>query len=185
MKQLPSGTLTILFTDIEGSTRLLQQLGEGYQQILDIHHQILRDAIVSHDGFEVNTEGDSFFAVFPRALDALGAAVTVQQNMHAYTWPNNISLRVRMGMHTGAPTLTGNDYMGLDIHRAARIASAAHGGQILLSSSMRELCENDKRNEIAFTPSAHCTPKPMRRGAAIGGPAIAAIACDNCAKPVA
>ncbi len=150
MKQLPSGTLTILFTDIEGSTRLLQQLGEGYQQILDIHHQILRDAIVSHDGFEVNTEGDSFFAVFPRALDALGAAVTVQQNMHAYTWPNNISLRVRMGMHTGAPTLTGNDYMGLDIHRAARIASAAHGGQILLSSSMRELCENSLPPELVL-----------------------------------
>ncbi len=150
MKQLPSGTLTILFTDIEGSTQLLQQLGAEYQQILDIHHRILREAITSHDGFEVNTEGDSFFAVFPRASDALGAAVSAQINMHTFSWPNSVPLRVRMGLHTGAPTLTGSDYMGLDIHRAARIASAAHGGQILLSSSVHELCQDSLPQEITL-----------------------------------
>lgn len=140
---LPSGTVTLLFTDIEGSTRLLQNLGVRYSTILDLHHTLIRNAIAAHHGQEVNTEGDAFFAAFDRAIDGLKAAAQAQRALSAFAWPDGIALRVRMGLHTGTPLLINDDYVGLDVHRAARIASAAHGGQVLLSLATRELCEGN------------------------------------------
>jgi predicted ATPase/class 3 adenylate cyclase len=136
---LPTGTVTFLFTDIEGSTRLLGALGERYGPLLEAHNRILRDAIADHGGTEVNTEGDAFFAVFPSAVDAVAATVDAQQAIAAADWPDGAPLRVRMGLHTGEGRLGGDNYLGIDVHRAARIAAAAHGGQVLLSEATRSL----------------------------------------------
>ena len=129
--RLPTGTLTFLFTDIEGSTRLLQELGEAFSVALEEHHQIMRSAIAAHDGIEVNTEGDAFFVVFERAADAVATAIEAQRAL-AVT-----RSKVRMGMHTGDAALAGDDYVGLAVHAAARVAGAAHGGQVLVSDATR------------------------------------------------
>jgi class 3 adenylate cyclase len=133
MRDLPSGTVTFLFTDIEGSTQLLQDLGEGYSEVLDEHRRVLRRAFASHGGIEVNTQGDAFFAAFARASDAVAAAAEAQQALAQGR------VRVRMGLHTGEPTVTADDYVGVDVHRAARIAAAGHGGQVLLSEQTASL----------------------------------------------
>ncbi len=140
---LPTGTVTFLFTDIEGSTRLLERLGtDAYAGVLQRHHALVRERIVAHAGVEVTTEGDAFFVVFQSALQAVSAAVAVQRALAAEPWPERVSLRVRMGLHTGEGSLAGDGiYVGLDIHRAARIASAAHGGQVLVSGATRGLIE--------------------------------------------
>jgi predicted ATPase/class 3 adenylate cyclase len=137
--ELPSGTLTLLFTDIEGSTRLLQELGDRYAEVLAEHHLQLRHAIHQHGGVEVDTQGDAFFVVFRRAANAVQAAALAQRAIAAHSWPGGVSLRVRMGLHTGEPTLSAGMYVGLDVHRAARLCAAAHGGQVLISHSTREL----------------------------------------------
>ncbi|MBK9051159.1 MAG: adenylate/guanylate cyclase domain-containing protein [Chloroflexi bacterium] len=125
-----------MFTDIEASTRLIQFLGERYADLLAQHHQILRQAILTWDGMVVDTQGDAFFAVFSQAQDALAAAVSIQRTLATHTWPDELPVRVRMGLHTGEPTLTAdNYYVGLDIHRAARVCSAGHGGQILITQA--------------------------------------------------
>jgi predicted ATPase/class 3 adenylate cyclase len=139
MTRLPGGTVTFLFTDIEGSTRLVQALGEGYAKLLAQHHRIMRDAIAIGGGHEVRTEGDSFFAVFVDASGAVGAAVAAQRALAAHDWPEGSAIRVRMGLHTGQGVLSGGDYVGLDVHRAARIAAAGHGGQVLLSGEASSL----------------------------------------------
>jgi predicted ATPase/class 3 adenylate cyclase len=139
---LPTGTVTFLFTDIEGSTRLLQELGAGYREVQDQHSEIVRKAIAEGEGVEIRTEGDSFFAVFPSAGGALRAAVAAQRGMAAHPWSNGSPLRVRMGMHTGEGVLGGDDYLGIDVNRAARIAAAGHGGQILVSDATRALVEH-------------------------------------------
>lgn len=133
MGELPRGTVSFLFTDIEGSTRLLHDLGESYAQALDGHRRTLREAFRQHGGVEVDTQGDAFFVAFARATDALGAAVSAQDALEQGP------VRVRMGVHTGEPLLTDEGYVGMDVHRAARIAAAGHGGQILVSASTREL----------------------------------------------
>ncbi len=133
MRELPRGTVTFLFSDIEGSTRLLQELGEGYAGALAEHRLLLRGACRSHGGREVDTQGDALFVAFARATDALAAAAEGQQALGAGP------VRVRMGIHTGEPIVTEEGYVGLDVHRAARIAAAGHGGQILVSQSTREL----------------------------------------------
>ena len=135
----PSGTVTFLFTDIEGSTRLLQQLGDDYAALLAVHGNLLRKAFADHHGYEVDTQGDSFFAAFPTVGDALAAVAQGQRAMAAHRWPAGASVRVRMGLHTGAPTLIGGRYVGMDVHRAARVGAAAHGGQALLSNATAEL----------------------------------------------
>lgn len=140
---LPTGTLTLLFSDIEGSTLLLQRLGLHYPHILTEHQRIVRQAYRAWQGFEVNTEGDSFFIVFRTARQAIGAAVEIQRALAAYPWPKDGAIRVRMGLHTGEPSLVSDDYIGLDVHRAARICAAAHGGQVLLSQTTRDLAEPD------------------------------------------
>lgn len=139
MSGRPSGTVTFLFTDIEGSTRLLDRLGERYAQALGNHRALLRAAFQSHGGLEEDTEGDAFFYVFARAKDGLLATVAGQRALAAHPWPDGLPLRVRMGLHTGEPLETAEGYVGLDVHRAARICAAAHGGQILLSQTTRDL----------------------------------------------
>jgi predicted ATPase/class 3 adenylate cyclase len=137
MDGLPTGTVTFLFTDIEGSTRLTQRLGDAFPERLAAHHRILRLAIAENRGSVVSTEGDAFFAVFPVAGDAVRAAVAAQRALAAEAGETQARIRVRMGMHTGAAQLGGDNYTGLDVVRAARIMAAAHGGQVLLSDPTR------------------------------------------------
>jgi predicted ATPase/class 3 adenylate cyclase len=140
--RLPVGTVTFLFTDIEGSTHLLTTLGDQYEAVLAAHNQVLRDAITGHGGIEISTEGDAFFAVFGSARDAVAAAAEVQRALT--TKPGaEPRLRVRMGLHTGEGRLGGDNYIGLDVHRGARIAAAGHGGQVLLSDATRALVAHD------------------------------------------
>jgi class 3 adenylate cyclase len=139
MPVLPTGTVTFLFTDVEGSTRLTQRVGDAYRDLLAIHHKILRDAITVGSGVVVQTEGDAFFAAFPTAQGALRAAVQAQRDLSRYPWPDRQAMRVRMGIHTGEGVLGGDNYIGIDVHRAARIAAAGHGGQVLLSDATRSL----------------------------------------------
>jgi predicted ATPase/class 3 adenylate cyclase len=139
---LPTGVVTFLFTDIEGSTRLVQSVGEArYRELLGEHCRIIRRAIADHGGAEVSTEGDSFFAVFPNASDGVAATVAAQRDLAAEPWPEGVQVRVRMGLHTGEATLGGDNYLGLDVHRAARVAAAGHGGQVLLSDATRALVQ--------------------------------------------
>jgi predicted ATPase/class 3 adenylate cyclase len=143
MPSLPTGTVTFLFTDIEGSTRLLQQLGDRYPDVLTTHHRLLRTAIQEAQGQVVDTQGDAVFAAFPRARDALLGAVAAQRAVQGQSWPNGIALRVRMGLHTGEPVSGETGYVGIDVHRAARIAAAGHGGQILVSGVTHALVAKD------------------------------------------
>ena len=135
----PFGTVTFLFTDIEGSTRLLDKLGEQYAVSLADHHKIMRAAIQKWNGREVDTQGDAFFVTFARALDAVECAAEAQRALAAQAWPQDEPIRVRMGLHTGEPLIASTGYVGMDVHRAARIGDAAHGGQVLLSQTTREL----------------------------------------------
>jgi predicted ATPase len=137
MATLPQGTVTFLFTDVEGSTRLLHELGGGYAEVLAEHRRALRDAFASHNGVEVDTQGDAFFVAFAKATDALAAAAAACDALA------DGPIRVRIGLHTGEPTVTDEGYIGLDVHRAARIASAGHGGQILVSQTTRDLVGGD------------------------------------------
>ena len=134
-KELPTGTVTLLFTDIEGSTALLDQLGDAYGDVLALHHETLREIWTSHRGVEVQTDGDAFFVAFEAATDAVAAAQAGQEALAAATWPEGVELRVRMGLHTGEPRVRDDDYWGSDVHYAARLASAAIGGQVLLSNT--------------------------------------------------
>jgi class 3 adenylate cyclase/ABC-type transport system substrate-binding protein len=136
---LPTGTVTFLFTDIEGSTKLLQRVGsERYAQIRADHERLLRQAWDEHHGVEVDTQGDAFFVAFPRATDALAAAAQAQRLILAHPWPGGEPVRVRMGLHTGAGIVSHEHYVGLDVNRAARICAAGHGGQVLLSQATRD-----------------------------------------------
>jgi peptide/nickel transport system substrate-binding protein len=143
VSDLPRGTVTFLFTDIEGSTRLLQRLGDEYASVLARHESILRSAATERGGREMDAQGDSFFFAFARANAALGAAVVAQRALAAYEWPEGGEVRVRMGLHTGEPTVGEDRYVGLGVHRAARIGAVGHGGQVLLSSATRELVEDE------------------------------------------
>jgi predicted ATPase/class 3 adenylate cyclase/DNA-binding XRE family transcriptional regulator len=143
---LPSGTVTFLFTDIEGSTRLLQHLGsERYAELQTEHQRVVRAACSAHGGVEVDTQGDGSFVAFPTARGALAAAVQAQRTLAAHPWPDGTPVQVRMGLHTGTPLVTSGEggYVGLDVVRAARIAAAGHGGQVLLSEATRVLTEPD------------------------------------------
>jgi predicted ATPase/class 3 adenylate cyclase len=141
MRALPTGTVTLLFTDIEGSTRLLHHLGERYADVLAECRRLLRAAFQQHHGYEVDTQGDAFFITFARASDAVTAAVVAQRALSNHPWPDGGTVRVRMGVHTGEPLRSPEGYVGLDVHHAARIMSAGHGGQVLLSRTTRDLVE--------------------------------------------
>ena len=141
MSALPDGTLTVFHTDVQDSTPLTMQLGERYPEVLANHRALLRAAFAAYEGHEVDTQGDAFFVVFARATRAVGAAVRIQRALVAETWPQGVALRVRIGIHTGEPTLTREGYTGLDVIRGARIKDAGHGGQVLLSRSTAVLAE--------------------------------------------
>lgn len=150
MSRLPGGTVTFLFTDIEGSTRLAARLGERYVDVLADHERLLRDAFAASGGREIDTQGDAFFVVFPRAKDAVAAALAGQRALAGHRWPDGMSVRVRMGLHTGEPVTAHDRYTGLGVHRAARICAAGHGGQILLSSATYALLADDVLPDITF-----------------------------------
>lgn len=138
--QLPVGTVTFFFTDIEGSTRLLQDVGdEAFAGFLEQHDRLIRSSIAMHGGIEIRTEGDAFFVVFTSAPDAAMAAIDAQKALQTNSWPGGLDLRVRMGLHTGNGRLGGDNYLGIDVHRAARISDAGHGGQILTSRTTADL----------------------------------------------
>src|SRR5262245_19300617 len=129
MTTLPTGTVTFLFTDIEGSTTLLQRLGDRrYAEVLADHQRLLRAAFEEGNGQEIDTQGDAVLVAFPRARDALAVAVAAQRALTKHAWPDESSLRVRMGLHTGEPLSGEAGYVGIDVHRAARLAAAGHGG---------------------------------------------------------
>jgi len=135
-RDLPTGTITFLFTDVEGSTRLLQELGpDGYAEALTAHRSLIREACTRYDGVEVDTQGDAFFFAFPTAPGALSAAAEMTEALASGP------IQVRVGLHTGTPLLTDEGYVGGDIHRAARIGAAGHAGQVLVSASTARLVE--------------------------------------------
>jgi predicted ATPase/class 3 adenylate cyclase len=144
LPSLPTGTVTFLFTDIEGSTTLLQRFGDRrYAEVLAEHQRLLRAAFAEGHGQEIDTQGDAFLVAFSRARDAVAAAVAAQQALTKHPWPDGASLRVRMGLHTGEPISEMGGYVGLDVHRAARVCAAGHGGQILVSQAVGVLAAPD------------------------------------------
>ena len=166
MTELPAGTVTFLFTDIEGSTRLLHGLGEDYAGVLSDHRRILRDAFGRHDGVEVDTQGDSFFVAFADPRRAVAAAADAQTALARHAWPEGTEVRVRMGLHTGEPLVADGHYVGIDVHRAARIAAAAHGGQVLVSARTCALVPDDAAPGALRELGAHRLtdlPEPERR----------------------
>jgi YVTN family beta-propeller protein len=144
MSELPSGTVTFLFTDIEGSTRLLHTLGrDRYDDVLTTHRELLVSAFEAHGGRVVDTQGDSFFVAFRTAADGVEAAVDAQRELAAHAWLEGSEVKVRMGLHTGEPKVGADRYVGVGVHKAARIGAAGHGGQVLLSSTTKELAEEE------------------------------------------
>jgi class 3 adenylate cyclase len=141
--QLPAGTVTFLFTDIEGSTQLMRELGDGYGDVLDDHRRLLREHLGNAGGREIDTQGDAFFFSFTRAREAVAGAVAAQRALAEHDWRDGAAVRVRMGLHTGEPSVGAEGYHGLDVVRAARICSAGHGGQILISETTRALIGNE------------------------------------------
>ena len=153
MPELPTGTVTFLFSDIEKSTRLATEHADAWPAILERHRVLLRAAFEAAGGVEAGTEGDSFFVVFPGAPDAVAAAVEAQRALAAEPWAADTEVRVRMGMHTGEASFSAKTYAGLNVHRASRVASVAHGGQVLLSDATRALVEGAlPRGRVAARP---------------------------------
>lgn len=149
MNPLPTGTVTFVFTDIEGSTHILERLGDaGFGDVLEQHHRLVRSAFQA--GVEIRSEGDAFFYVFASAKESIAAAIAAQRALAAHTWPTGGTVRVRIGLHTGEGRLGGDDYVGLDIHRAARISASGHGGQILSSASTRASADEGPDGDAAF-----------------------------------
>lgn len=150
MAQLPGGTVTFVFTDIEGSTKLLQELGdEAYGRVSGDHRRLVRETFGGRGGTEIDTQGDAFFFSFPRARDAVAGAVDAQRALRDHDWPEGRAVRVRMGLHTGEPHMGEEGYLGLDVVRAARISAAGHGGQILISETTRALLGNQLPEGVA------------------------------------
>jgi predicted ATPase/class 3 adenylate cyclase len=163
MRELPTGTVTLLFTDIEGSTRLLHLLGKRYADVLAEFRDLLRTAFQQYHGHEVDTQGDAFFVAFARASDAVMAAVAMQRSLASHVWPEGVTVRVRMGLHTGEPERSTEGYVGLDVHRAARIMSAGHGGQVLLSQVTRDLVEQSLQADISLQDLGEHRLKDLER----------------------
>jgi class 3 adenylate cyclase len=139
MNALPSGTVTFVFSDIEGSTGLLKRLGERYEDVIREHRRIVRETFGAHDGVEIDSQGDSFFWAFSRARDAVAAAVDAQRAHSELEWAGDEAVRVRMGLHTGEPAVGTEGYLGVDVVRAARLAATGRGGSVLLSETTRAL----------------------------------------------
>jgi class 3 adenylate cyclase len=152
MPPLPSGTVTFVFSDVEGSTALLKRLGERFDDVLSAHRRLMRERFVEHGGVEIDTQGDAFFFAFPRARDAVTAAVEAQRAHAEYEWPDRIDVRVRMGLHTGEPALGSEGYLGLDVVRAARLCTAGSGGHVLLSETTRALVGSSLPEGVSIFP---------------------------------
>jgi DNA-binding NarL/FixJ family response regulator/class 3 adenylate cyclase len=144
MDENPTATVTFLFSDVEGSTALLRKLRDGYSAVMGKHEELMRAAWAESSGRELDADGDSFFVAFGRPKQAVDAAVAAQRAVAEHNWPDDVDLRVRIGIHTGEASLVGDQYVGLAVHRAARICDAGHGGQILLSETTRSLLEDEE-----------------------------------------
>jgi DNA-binding NarL/FixJ family response regulator/class 3 adenylate cyclase len=162
VSDLPNGTVTLLFTDVEGSTRLVHELGDDYEGVLDDHRRLFRTAVADSGGREVDCRGDEFFVVFTDPNGAADAALAGQRAFVDHEWPAGVDLRVRMGIHTGRPTLREEGYFGLDVHRAARICQAGHGGQILLSEPTRKGLDGHRLLEDLGIHQLRGLPEPER-----------------------
>ncbi len=163
MSDLPSGTVTFLFTDIEGSTRLTQRLADGWPPLLERHNQILLTAIRDNGGVAFGSEGDAQFAAFASAQRAVAAAAEAQRRLAAEPWPADAEVRVRMGLHTGEGQVAGDSYVGIDVHRVARITNAGHGGQVLLSAPTRMLVEGSLPDGVALRDMGEHRLKDLSR----------------------
>lgn len=149
---LPAGTVTFVFSDVEGSTELLKRLGDGYGEVLSQHRRIVRETFGEHGGVEIDSQGDAFFFAFARARDAATAAVAAQRAHAEHDWPDGEIVRVRMGLHTGEPAVGDEGYLGLDVVRAARIAAAGQGGHVLLSEATRALLGSSLPDGVSVHP---------------------------------
>jgi class 3 adenylate cyclase len=152
MAQLPAGTVTFVFTDLEGSTALVKRLGDAYGEVLSQHRRIVRDTFGAAGGTEIDTQGDAFFYAFPRAREAVGAAVEVQRAHATAEWPSGVEVRVRIGLHTGEPAVGEEGYHGLDVVRAARICTVARGGNVLLSETTKALIGSSLPEGVSVFP---------------------------------
>jgi class 3 adenylate cyclase len=152
MSSLPSGTVTFVFSDIEGSTALLKRLGDRYETVLSDHRRLMREAFGGHGGVEIDRQGDAFFFAFPRARDAVVAAVEAQRAHVEHGWPDGSVVRVRMGLHTGEPAVGSEGYLGLDVVRAARLCTAGKGGHVLLSETTRALVGGSLPDGVSIFP---------------------------------
>jgi DNA-binding NarL/FixJ family response regulator/class 3 adenylate cyclase len=139
MPELPTGTVTFVFTDVEGSTRLVRDLGDAYVGVIADHRRLVREVLRQRDGYEVDCRGDEFLLAFQKPTDAVEAAVAIQRSHNSHTWPGDRPVRVRIGIHTGTPAIEDDDYVGLDVHWVARLSAAGHGGQVLLSQASVEI----------------------------------------------
>jgi DNA-binding NarL/FixJ family response regulator/class 3 adenylate cyclase len=144
MNETTTATVTFLFSDVEGSTALLRKLRDGYSVVMGEHEELMRAAWAEASGRELDADGDSFFVAFRRPREAVDAAVAAQRALAAHGWPDGVELRIRIGIHTGEASLVGDQYVGLAVHRAARICDAGHGGQTLLSETTRSLLEDEE-----------------------------------------
>ena len=152
MSSLPSGTVTFVFSDIEGSTALLKQLGERYDGVLSDHRRLIRESFTERGGVEIDTQGDAFFFAFSRARDAVEAAVEAQRAHATHEWPDGCTVHVRMGLHTGEPAVGSEGYLGLDVVRAARLCTAGKGGHVLLSDTTRALVGASLPDGVSIFP---------------------------------
>lgn len=165
MTEIPKGTITLLFTDIEGSTQLLRTLGNSYEQALLDHRALLRSSFNLFGGQVIDRQGDAFFVVFPRAKDAVVAAIEAQTRLASHPWPNGSELRVRMGIHTGEPSISDEGLTGIAVHWAARICDAAHGGQVLVSSTTCDLIRDQVPEGVVLRDVGEHTFKDFDRPA--------------------
>jgi class 3 adenylate cyclase len=164
MPNLPTGTVTFLFSDIEGSTTLLKRLGdERYAELLATHRRLMRDTFVGYGGQEIDTQGDAFFYSFTRARQAVAAAVDVQRAHATATWPEDVMVRLRIGLHTGEPIVGDEGYTGLDVVRASRLAAIGRGGQVLLSETTRAIVANDLPDGIRLRSLGERTLRDIER----------------------
>lgn len=160
---LPAGTVTFLFTDVEGSTRLLKRLGSEYGGVLARHHDLVREGVGRHGGHEVDTQGEAFFVAFPRAKDAVAAAIELQRAHAKEAWPDGAEVRVRIGLHTAEPELAETGYVGMGLHRAARLCALGHGGQVLLSRSTAGLVDEDETPDVSLRDLGEHLLKDLER----------------------
>jgi class 3 adenylate cyclase len=178
VRELPTGTVTFLFSDIEGSAQLVQRLHDGWSEVHAEHRRLLREAFAASSGREVDTQGDSFFVAFARARDAVTAGAAAQRALARRAWPEGVQVRARMGIHTGEPAVGDEGYLGLDVIRASRICAAGHGGQVLVSESTRALVDWDELEGISLLDLGEHHLKDMPRPERLSQLVLAGLATD-------